>query len=57
MAARATQLAKVVICSAYNSLVHLDFGTIAELNGQIRVGALVEPLARIHGDFEYGCWL
>ena len=48
MAARATQLAEVFICSAHNGLVHLDLGTIAELDGQIRVCALVEPLTRIH---------
>ena len=55
MAAGTTQLAEVVVFPAYNSLVHLDFGTVAELDGQIRVCALVEPLARIHCDFGSGC--
>jgi hypothetical protein len=48
VAPRTTQLAEIGIPSAHNSLMHLDIGAVAELDSQVRVCALVEPLARIH---------
>jgi hypothetical protein len=45
---RPAHLSEVLILSTHDYLVYLNFGTIAELDGQVGVGAFVEPLAGVH---------